>query len=78
MGLTPLMAAAAAGFTGIGSLLLDRGVNVNSRPDCCGQATALTVAAASGHLDFVKMLLQRSAPNQGFEYSSVLRNIGMR
>ena len=59
-GLTPLMAAAQEGFTGIVQLLLDNNANVNTKTQT--GATALMKASfRRGNADVVELLLDREA-----------------
>jgi ankyrin repeat domain-containing protein 17 len=58
-GLTPLMEAASGGFVEVGSVLLDKGADVNAAPVPSSRDTALTIAADKGHLKFVELLLQK-------------------
>jgi ankyrin repeat protein len=79
-GETPLMAAAFKGFTPIGKLLLDRGAKVNAQttkgatdffktsPPVCGES-ALHLAAAYGHEEFVAMLLAAGADRELLDHS---------
>jgi ankyrin repeat protein len=71
-GETPLMAAAFKGLTPIGRLLIDAGADLNAQttagttdffntsPPVCGES-ALHLAAAYGHRDFVVLLLEAGA-----------------
>lgn len=57
--ITPLLNAAADGYTQIVNLLLDNGANLN-QVDTCG-TTAIFFAAQFGQLEVVKLLLERGA-----------------
>jgi ankyrin repeat protein len=71
-GETPLMAAAFKGLTQIGRMLIDAGAGLDARtttgttdffntsPPVCGES-ALHLAAAYGHREFVVLLLERGA-----------------
>lgn len=57
----PLACAAEAGKTEVVSLLLDKGAGINSRDFDPRAASPLWMAAARGHLDTVKVLVERGA-----------------
>jgi ankyrin repeat protein len=66
-GMTPLLYAARQGYTGLATLLLDAGVDVNQRK-AGDDASVLLVATINGHFDLATLLLERGAdPNAAAE-----------
>ena len=59
---TPLMTASYHGHSTLVALFLQRGASVDLRDD--SGRTAITYAAASGHLDVVRRLLESAASNR--------------
>lgn len=60
-GLTPLMEAASGGYAEVGSVLINKGADVNAPPVPSSRDTALTIAADKGHYKFVELLLHHKA-----------------
>ncbi|KAI0988584.1 hypothetical protein GJ496_005992, partial [Pomphorhynchus laevis] len=60
-GLTPLMEAASGGFTEVGSVLIEKGADINAPPVPSSRDTPLTIAADRGHDKFVQLLLDNNA-----------------
>lgn len=53
------MEAAIGDHVKVGKILINNGANVNAKANTDLQDTALTLAAARGHLRFVKLLLRK-------------------
>ena len=61
IGLNPLMEAASEGDVEFGLKLLDHGADANATSANSSRDTALAIASANGHLEYVKLLLERGA-----------------
>src|SRR5256885_1924216 len=67
---TLLMLAAMEGNTSVGSLLIEKGADLNSRNKF--GSTALSLAAHTGHPSFVKLLLERGASLECYPFGNSL------
>ena len=68
---TLLMLAAMEGNTSVGSLLIEKGADLDTRNKF--RSTALSLAAHTGHPSFVKLLLERGASLECYPFGNDLQ-----